>query len=114
MSDAAWPRILSDPGLAAVSDALLAEVGRLGPFEVRYRKSAVQLVRPDGSGFAAMAPGVDGLVLTIVVDQTVTSPRISVAQRLSNGAWNQRVTLGAVPELDDEVRGWLAAAYRRA
>ncbi|MEO5834793.1 MAG: DUF5655 domain-containing protein [Nakamurella sp.] len=113
VGDAALPRILTDPGYAAIYQALLTETSRLGPFEVRYRKSAVQLVRPDGAGFAAVAPGSDGLTLTVVVDTVLTSPRLSAALPVSGEAWNQRATIGAVSEVDDDVLDWLAAAYHR-
>lgn len=113
MHDAAWPRIVSDPGLAAVYAALLAELERLGPFDVRHRKSAVHFVRPDGAGFAAVHPGPDGLALTLVVNQPLTSPRLVGTQQLSDGIWNQQVVLGSTAALDDEVCRWLATAYRR-
>lgn len=113
MTDAAWPRILADPGLAAVYEAVLAAVGQLGPFEVRYRKSGVQLVRPDGAGVGTLAPGDRDLVLTLAVPEPVTSSRTIAAQQVSDGVWNQRITLDSVEAVDDEVRGWLAVAYRR-
>ncbi|WP_111766413.1 DUF5655 domain-containing protein [Nakamurella deserti] len=113
MSDAAWPRITSDPGPAAVYEALLAAVTELGPIGIRLRKSAVQVVRPDGAGVLAVYADADGLVVTLVTDRRHTSPRFSTAQQLSSGVWNQRVRLTAVADVDDEVRGWLAASYHR-
>ncbi len=113
MSDAAWPGILRDPEQAATYRAVLAAAGRLGPHDVRFRKAAVQLVRPDGAGFAAMSPGSDGLMMTLVVDAPVASARMQHSQEVSPGVWNQRLTLTSADALDDEVRGWLATAYRR-
>lgn len=114
MTDAAWPRIEGDPGLAAVYEALLVEVGRLGPYEVRYRKSAVQLLRPDGAGVLAVHPDQDGLAVTLVVDQPSSSPRVLSSHQVSPGLWNQRCRLTGVADLEEEFRDRLAVAYHRA
>lgn len=114
MSDAAWPRITSDPGSAAVYEALLAVVAEFGPIEVRHRRSAVQIVRPDGAGVLAVFADPDGLVVTLVTDRRHASPRMLTSQQLSPGVWNQRLRLESVGDIDDEVRGWVAGAYRRS
>jgi hypothetical protein len=113
VSDAALPRILADPGLTALYEAMLAEVGRLGPFEVRYRKSAVQVVRPDGAAVFALHPEQGGLMVTLVLAAPSASPRFVVSQQLSSDVWNQRLRLRTLDDVDGELCGWLAAAYRR-
>lgn len=113
MSDAAWPRIQSDPGLLAVYEALIVEVARLGPFEVRYRKSAVQVLRPDGAGVLAVHPDGRTLAVTLVVGRPSSSPSVLSSQQVSPGLWNQRSRLADVDDLDGEFCGRLAEAYDR-
>jgi hypothetical protein len=114
VSDAALPRILADPGRAALWEAVLAELSQLGPYEVRYRKAAVQVVRPDAAGVLAVHPDLEGLAVTLLLEQAVTSPRITSSQQVSPGLWHQRLRLSAPADVDDEFRGWLGTAYRRA
>jgi hypothetical protein len=80
---------------------------------VRHRKSAVQVVRPDGAAVFAMHADRDGLAVTLVLDTPSPSARLLTRQQVSSGVWNQRLRLRTVEDVDAELHGWLAAAYRR-
>ncbi len=113
MSDAAWPRIAADPGLLAVYGALVAVLDRLGPYELEHRKSAVAVIRPDGAGVLSLHPDGDGLAVTLLLGRRLGSPRMTTAQQVSPGLWHHRLRLATVDDVDDDLREWLTAAYRR-
>ena len=113
MSDAALPRILADPGSAAIYRALLAELDRLGGCDLRYRKAAVQALRPDGTGILAAHPDPTGLIVTLILGEPIGSPRMLSCQPLSDHSWQHRLHLADASGVDDELRTWLALAYRR-
>lgn len=98
------------PALRPLLDAVVAEGSALGEVAVQARKTYVCLVGPRRT-FAQLLPATRtrldlGLRLPDVAPQGRLEPRTSA---LSNSTHRIRLTVPA--DLDDEVRGWLRAAY---
>jgi hypothetical protein len=96
------------PVQAAIADAVLACVADLGPAVVEGVGSRVMIKR--SRTFAELIFRRTDVELAFVVSRTVESPRIvrTLAMTPRRIAHVVRLT---EPDLDDELRGWLAEAY---
>lgn len=61
---------------------------------------AMYLARPDAE-----------VVLSIALDRQLACPRFKEIAHPSPGIWQHHLEVQEVDDLDDEVRGWLIAAY---
>ena len=72
----------------------------------------MQALRPDGAGVLAAHPDPTGLIVTLILGEPVGSPRLRAASRCPT-TWQHRLHLADASGVDDELRTWLALAYRR-
>jgi hypothetical protein len=100
-----------------IHDRLLDVLGDLD-LEVRTTRSQVALRHR--TGFAYLwYPGrylksEVPAVLSVVLPERVDSPRFKQVGQLSAHAWMHHLELSGPEDLDDEVLGWLRAAYDAA
>jgi hypothetical protein len=99
-------------------EAVRAAVAEIGDAEVRVTKSQVAFRRAKGFAYV-WRPGqyVSSevpAVLSIALPREVPSERFKSVAHPSAGVWMHHLELSAAAEVDDEVRGWLAEAYRNA
>lgn len=66
----------------------------------------------DGRAFLGVHPRRDGLLLNIVTGDRIESDRLKRSERVSANRVHIEVYVRAPKEIDDEVVGWLAEAYR--
>lgn len=96
--------------LRSLYDALVAFVGRSGPFEqvptktriafmVRVRFLAVNRVRTDGLG------------CHLWLKRPVESPRFAKVEQLGRSDWIHHFVLRDERDLDEELEGWVREAY---
>jgi hypothetical protein len=100
-------------GLRPLHDALLGQIRALGAFDIAPKKGYLSLRRR--KQFAMIQPStasrIDlGLILSAT---TPVTGRLESAAKF-NPLFTHRVRLTAAADLDDELRGWLAAAYALA
>ena len=100
-------------GLRPLHDALLGQIRTIGAFDIAPKKGYLSLRRR--KQFAMVQPStvsrIDlGLILPPATPETV---RLESAARF-NPLFTHRVRITAATDLDDELRGWLAAAYALA
>jgi uncharacterized protein DUF5655 len=101
----------SEPHVREVFDALLAAVRENGPVTVNSTKSRITfqaLMRFGGVD----APRRRHLVANFVLTRPVTSPRLVRVDHLPPRYWVHRTRLDTVGDVDDDLRSWLAEAYR--
>ena len=97
------------PELRPVFDAYLAAARCSGPVTVNATKSRISFqVRMRFAGI--QRPGRSQIVATFVLVRALRSPRLRV-EFVPPRYYVHRLTLRAVADVDDEVRGWLAEAY---
>lgn len=118
MGDSAFSRIQNLELLHELYDALTARLDALGSYEVQHRKSSLHVVRDSGAAFLAVHPRADGLLLDIVTDAPLTGAlgdgsRVAAVHDLPGGRTRSEVLLTGLDDVDDELAGWLATAYRR-
>ncbi len=91
----------------------------LGPCELRVARTQVGWARRRGFAFLWMpgrwlrAPAAE-IVLTISADRRFDSPRWKEVVEVRPGLFTHHLELRSVDDIDDEVAGWLAEAYRAA
>jgi hypothetical protein len=112
MGDSAYSRITSSPLLRELYRELLDLLDPLGNYEVQTKKSALHITH--GPGFLGVQARDDGLLLTIVTDAALDGDRVRRTERVAAGLAHNEVLVTVSADFDDELAGWLAAAYRRA
>jgi hypothetical protein len=99
-------------GLGPLHDALLGEIRTLGTFDIAPKKGYLSLRRR--KQFAMVQPSTASRIdLGLILPATPATGRLESASRF-NPLFTHRVRITAVIDLDDELRGWLAAAYTLA
>jgi len=100
----------SDPIVRRTFDAVLAALDDVGPFEVLPQKTRIALhVR---MSFAAFVPHRRWLDGHLVLARRVDSPRFRRIEVYSPRNALHAFRLGSPDEVDAELVGWLAEAYR--
>ncbi|RPF26679.1 DUF5655 domain-containing protein [Georgenia muralis] len=101
----------------AIHDAVAAVVAGLGPHEVRVSRSQVAFRRRRGFAYLwrperYLRSDVPA-VLSVALPEPWDSPRFKESVRLAH-LWMHHLEVLSAAEIDDEVRGWLRAAYDAA
>jgi len=103
-----------------IFDALRGLIDELGPAEVAVTKSQIAFRRARPFAWAWM-PGqylrgrqVAPLVLSLALPQRDPSPRWKQVVEPRPGRFMHHLELYAATDLDEEVRGWLRAAWEQA
>ena len=100
----------SEPAVRATFDAVLGVVRALGPVEVLPERSRIALhVRMSFAAFVPRRRWLDGHV---VLAERLTSPRFRRVEIYSPRNVVHEFRLTSPDDVDAEVAGWLAAAYR--
>jgi hypothetical protein len=103
----------AEAGLRPLPDALLGEIRALGAFDIAPKNGYLSLRRR--KQFAMVQPSTSsridlGLILPAT---TLAAGRLESAAKF-NPLFTHRVRITADTDLDNELRGWLATAYRLA
>ena len=98
--------------LRPLHDALLAEIRTLGAFDIAPKKGYLSLRRR--KQFAMVQPTTGRIDLGLILPAaTPATGRLEPAAKF-NPLFTHRVRVTSSNDLDDELRGWLAAAYALA
>jgi hypothetical protein len=100
-------------GLRPLHDALLGEIRALGAFDIAPKKGYLSLRRR--KQFAMVQPSASSRIdLGLILPATTpTAGRLESAAKF-NPLFTHRVRITVATDLDNELRGWLATAYRLA
>jgi hypothetical protein len=111
--DAAVAAMLSGFGTPAADTyaALRERVELIGPFALETKKTCVHFAM--GSAFLGIHPRANGLYLTIVTAAPIASSRIRKQEQASRNRCHNDLNVAGPGEVDDELAGWIAAAYSR-
>lgn len=106
------------PDGLAVFQAVRDVVAQFGNSELRTAKSQFAFRRRVGFAYV-WRPGQYlesdvPAVLSIALSRELDSPRIKEVAHPSKHVWMHHIELGAAEDVDDEIRSWLAGAYRGA
>ena len=112
MTGSALDRIQGTPGVGSLYQALLEQLTTVGPYQVETKKTSLHVLR--GTAFLGIHPRADGLLLNIVTDAPLDSPRVRKSEQVSRNRCHNEVLLTSPEELDPELTGWLVKAYERS
>lgn len=98
-----------DPVVRDIYGRLLAALGQFGPYREEPKKTSIHLAR--ASGFAGIHPRKTYPYLNLRTDHPIASPRVVKREQVSKSRWHNEVKLSSPGEVDDELLGWLRAAY---
>jgi hypothetical protein len=107
------------PAALAVFENVVRMLEAIGPVTVRVSKSQVAFRRRRGFAFLWMPgvylakPGAE-VVLSIALDRDLASSRLKEVVHPSSRIWMHHLEIRSLDDLDDEVSGWLRAAYEAA
>ena len=97
------------PQVRATYDAIMTAARGFGEVRADPKKTSVHLVA--GTGFAGAHPRKTALLLNIRTGAPIDSPRIRKVERVSANRFHNEMLLGQPSEVDEEVIGWLKAAF---
>jgi hypothetical protein len=109
MARTARERINGDPLTAAIYAALLDELDRVGEYQVEEKQSSIHLV--NRRAFLGVHPRKGALLLNIVLDHPLDSPRLHRTEQVSASRWHHEVLLHSPHDIDSELTTWIAAAH---
>jgi len=100
-------------------DALRAVIDSLGPVDMRVTRSQVAFRRRKAFAWAwvpdrYLGGGHAPLVLTLSFAERDGSPRWKQIVESARGRFTHHLELRSEPEIDDQVRRWLRAAWENA
>jgi hypothetical protein len=98
-----------DPVVRKIYDKLIKSIGRFGPTVEEPKKTSIHIVNK--TALAGVATRKAHLVLTIKSDRKLVSSRIHKSEQTSSSRFHNEIKLSTPAEVDDELIGWLRAAY---
>ncbi len=103
------------PVVRETYERLAATIGGFGPVAAEAKKTSIHLVAgADGSAFAGVHPRKTALLHTIRTAAPLAGPRVRRVDQVSKHRFHNDVLLADPGEVDDELLGWLQAAYALA
>ncbi len=92
-----------------IYDSLLTKLREIGPVIEEPKKTSIHLANI--SALAGVATRKSYLLLNIKSNHKLESPRIQKSEQISASRYHQEVKLTSAADVDDELMGWLRAAY---
>ena len=103
------PAILESPASQSTYARVVAEIGKLGPFEVQEKKTSLHLVH--GRAFAGVHPRATGIILNLVLDAPLKSARVHKSEQVSTHRHHVEFKLERPSDIDAQLVGWITKAY---
>ncbi|MEA2645758.1 MAG: hypothetical protein QOE92_841 [Chloroflexota bacterium] len=105
----ALERVAADEAARAIYQRLLAALDAIGPYTVEPGHASF-LVR-NGRAFLGIHPRRAGLLVNVVTDDEIDSPRMAKVERLSRNRVHNEVRLERPGDVDAELIDWITRAY---
>ena len=99
------------PSVRAIHDRIWTVVERLGDVEVAPKKGYLSLRRR--TQFGMLKPAAKHVDLGLVLPGEPTTDRLESAETF-NALFTHRVRVRSEADVDDQLKGWISAAYDRA
>jgi hypothetical protein len=98
-----------DPVVRNIYDQLKKSIKQFGPIVEEPKKTSIHIV--NRTALAGVATRKGHVVLTIKSDRKLASPRIHKSEQASASRFHHEVKLASPADVDEELIGWLKAAY---
>jgi len=103
------PSILKSPASQSTYAKVVAEIGKLGPFEVEEKKTSLHLSH--GRAFAGVHPRATGIILNLVLDSPLKNARVHKCEQVSANRHHVEFKLEDPAQIDAQLVGWMKKAY---
>jgi Domain of unknown function (DUF5655) len=104
-----FPSILRSPASQATFAKVISAVSKLGPFEVKEKKTSLHLTH--GRAFAGVHPRANGIVLNLVFNAPLKNPRVHKSEQVSANRHHVEFKLEDPAEVDSQLVAWIKRAY---
>ena len=98
-----------DPVVRDIYEQLKKSIKRFGPIVEEPKKTSIHIV--NRTALAGVATRKGHVILTIKSDRKLASPRIHKSEQTSASRFHHEVKLASPADVDEELAGWLKAAY---
>ena len=98
-----------DPVVRDIYEQLKKSIKRFGPIVEEPKKTSIHIV--NRTALAGVATRKGHVILTIKSDRKLASPRIHKSEQTSASRFHHEVRLTSPNDVDEELIGWLEAAY---
>ena len=105
-------KIQNNPVSAAIYNKLVALLDGFAAYEVEVKQTSLHITH--GKAFLGVHPRKDGLLLNIVTESPIRSPRLKKAEQVSANRFHNEIDIQSENELEGEVIGWIKKAYQLA
>jgi hypothetical protein len=102
-------KINTDPHLKKLYAALLKAMRVVGKVTVEVKKTSVHVKAK--SAFAGIHARKDHLIVQIVTEAPIESPRVFKVEKISSNRVHNHVRIQSVKDIDLELGKWLARGY---
>jgi hypothetical protein len=112
MDSQALDKIAQDAEANAIWLRLRETFDGTGDVQVEGKKTSVHVTA--GRAFLGVHPRKNALLITVVTELPLDSPRVRKAEQVSANRVHNDILLTSPGDVDDELRSWIASAYRLA
>ena|SRR5438552_3070485 len=109
MDTDALAKIEANPVLNKLYRSLLAELEKIGAYEVEVKKTSLHIVH--NRAFLGIHPRKDGLLLNIVTNLPITSERLKSVEKVSANRYHNELIVNETGQVDRELLSWVETAY---
>lgn len=109
MSNIVEEKINTDPLLKELYGALLKEMRVIGKVTIEEKKTSVHVKAK--STFAGIHARKDHLIVQLVTDVPIESPRVFKVEKISANRVHNHIRIESVKDVNSELGKWLARAY---
>jgi hypothetical protein len=106
----ALDKITGSEPAGSIYTALLEKLKSVGPFKVEPKASSLHVVHK--RAFLGVHYRKTGLLLNIVLDRPLNTPRLKSSEQVSRSRYHNEVLLATPGEVDRELVGWMKEAHR--
>jgi hypothetical protein len=105
----ALARITESAVLGPIYARLLEKVDLVGSYGVEAKKTSVHITH--GHAFLGVHPRSNGLLVNLVTERALESPRVRKSERISANRFHNEIFVASVAEIDPELERWIQSAY---
>lgn len=104
-----YPSILKSPASQSTYAKVIAELRKVGSFEIEEKKTSLHLTH--GRAFAGVHPRATGIILNLVLDAPLKNARVHKCEQVSANRHHVEFKLAGPAEVDPQLVGWMKKAY---
>jgi hypothetical protein len=111
MTSPVLAKIYDNPISKSLYQNLLEKLGNLGPHKVEPKQTSLHITNGKRAFLGVYARS-NGLLLSIVGDHMLTSPRFKKVEQLSKSRYHYDILITEQNDIDSELMKWIEASYR--